>query len=66
MKKQVTPRKATSKSVAKKVTKKAKKVKKSVGKEKPFTELCLYIAGNTARSLVAFDNLKAVLSKRYL
>lgn len=62
-KKKVIRKKITSKKVSKKVVKKAKKVKRSVKKNPPFTELCLYIAGNTARSLVAFENLKSVCEK---
>ena len=56
MTKKITKKKTTTKKVVKKETTSSKK-------EKPFTELCLYIAGNTARSLVAFDNLKSVCEK---
>ena len=63
MKKKIIIKKAISKKVAKKPNNKVRKEKKTVIKTKSFTELSLYIAGNTARSLVAFENLKAVCEK---
>ncbi|HXH74093.1 MAG TPA: circadian clock KaiB family protein [Bacteriovoracaceae bacterium] len=58
-KKKVITKKPTSKKVAKATKKKVNKVVK----KEPMTELCLYIAGNTARSRVAFENLKSVCGK---
>ncbi|HXH73507.1 MAG TPA: circadian clock KaiB family protein [Bacteriovoracaceae bacterium] len=60
MKKEIITKKTTSKKVAKATRKKVNKVVKKI---KPITELCLYIAGNTPRSMVAFENLKTVCGK---
>ncbi len=59
-KKKVIAKKTTSKKEAKASKKKVNKV---VNELKPFTELCLYIAGNTPRSIVAFENIKAICGK---
>lgn len=63
MKTKTIKKQATSKKVTKKLSKKTSKVEARAKKLKSFTELTLYIAGNTARSLLAFENLKRVCEK---
>ena len=63
MEKKIIRKKATSKKVAKKPSTGIRKEKPSAGKSKTFTELTLYIAGNTPRSQAAFENLKLACEK---